>query len=369
MAQKKICLYGYGENLKKNFNTICSILGESPYAVVDQKFKKKSQKIDGIFYTNFDGLLQMSKNLDIKIYITIQNYQSVLDAINLHKISSDINIILFKKNFFNVDKIFKIEKLIKLKKVNEIQKQNLNNKTLLITGGSRGIGKAIVGNLLKKNLNVISISNNIDNIKQIKSEFAQFISNKKLSLIQCDLNNSKDVHKTISFIDKKYSKIDYLINNAAYSPPSNNDFENLNLKNYIDTYQINFLSAIEFIFCCIKKMEKNKFGVILNITTNMTENINSLAYSSSKIALDKFAYDIHKELENKNIKIFNINPGTVDTDMSRSENNKSQIDSIFPGIILPIEYSLPNNKIFYDSNIFSNLDGDEAYQKFLKYYE
>lgn len=165
---------------------------------------------------------------------------------------------------------------------------------ILITGGSRGIGRAICDKFTKEGHNVISPSRQ-----------------------ELDLSGE---------IDKSYSKIDVLINNAGI-----NTLESLlDLNNLEETMRINFYSPLKLVQQCIPYMQKQKYGRIINVGSIWVDlaKENRSSYSASKNALHSITKAITAEYASSNILANTISPGYILTDMTHKNNNEEQLAKI-----------------------------------------
>ena len=131
------------------------------------------------------------------------------------------------------------------------------NKTIVITGGSDGLGKAIAKKLINdNNNNIVIISHNIDNLTNTANEL-------KCDYMLCDVTDYNSVDNTIKSIIKKYKKIDCLINNAGVwlaGDPTENSYESIS--NCID---VNTKGTIYMTKAVLNSMYENKDGLIINV--------------------------------------------------------------------------------------------------------
>ena len=124
-----------------------------------------------------------------------------------------------------------------------------SNKTIVVTGGSSGIGKKITDEILAAKGRVFVLSKNE---KKIISLNKKYISNKKFLGIQCDVSDENDVKDAFNFINKKTNHIYGLVNNAGINP-SRNDILNTSLADWEDTINTNLKGA----FLCSKQAIKS----------------------------------------------------------------------------------------------------------------
>ena len=183
-------------------------------------------------------------------------------------------------------------------------------KTVLVTGGSRGIGRAVVEKFASENYNVILNYN--------KSELAAIDIKKKynnVEIFKADVANKKDVEAMIRFAEDTYSKIDVLINNAGIS--STGLLQDLSLDEWNKLFEVNVTGTFLVTKEVLPKMISNKSGKIINISSvwGMVGASMEVAYSASKAAIIGFTKALAKEVGPSNITVNAIAPGIVMTDM------------------------------------------------------
>lgn len=190
-------------------------------------------------------------------------------------------------------------------------------KTVIVTGGSRGIGAAIVEELASNNYNIVLNYNNSEqSAKQIQNELKENGIN--IEIFKADVSKRDEVKELIDFTIKKYNNIDVLINNAGIDQ----------IKLFMDTTDEDWKNIIQTnltsVFYCsqevLKNMIHNKNGCIINISSiwGITGASCEVAYSASKAAIDGMTKALAKEMGPSNIRINSIAPGFVETDMNKN---------------------------------------------------
>ena len=197
----------------------------------------------------------------------------------------------------------------------------LTNKVILVTGGSRGIGKDIVITLAMMGYDVIlNYNKSEEQALNIQKELLN--QGKKIEIFKADVSKIEEVKKLIDFCIKKFNKIDVLINNAGISQTklftdiSENDWNNM--------LQTNLTSAFYTSQETVKYMIKNKSGCIINISSiwGCVGASCEVHYSVSKAGLDAMTKSLAKELGPSNIRVNSIAPGLIDTDMNKNLSDK-----------------------------------------------
>lgn len=188
-------------------------------------------------------------------------------------------------------------------------------KTVLITGGSRGIGKCIAENLAKDGYNVVLNYNKSEKqAKQIQKELQE--QGKNIEIYKADISKREEVKKMIKFTLNKFKNIDILINNAGIAKLQMfNDITDEDWNEMINT-------NLNSVFYCtqevLENMVHNKNGCIINISSiwGMVGASCEVAYSVSKAGIDGMTKALAKELGLSNIRVNSIAPGVIDTEMN-----------------------------------------------------
>lgn len=245
---------------------------------------------------------------------------------------------------------------------------SLKNKVVIVTGGSGGIGSAMVNKLSDCGANVISVYHR--NLPTDQTDENVFC-------IQADLTRVDDWDKLLSFTLKKFEKIDVLINCAGILEPGNfSPIEESRLKKMID---INFVSVLIGIQNTLTIMKKQGFGHIINIGSlgGIVPMPYSAVYSATKFALRGFSFSLAEELKGTGVSLSLITPGSVVTKMldyeAQADNSAMSFVSkpISPikvadavlkiihkprvELIIPRSQSLGSKLLVFSPNIFSRL--------------
>lgn len=193
----------------------------------------------------------------------------------------------------------------------------MENKIILVTGGSRGIGAEIVKNIATINNNVIlNYNNSQKDAENIKASLEKNGIN--IDIFKADIKDRNQVKQLINFCIEKYGKIDVLINNAGIS--QSKLFTDITDEDWNNMLQTNLNGAFYTTQETVKYMINNKTGCIINISSIWGEIGASceVHYAVSKAGLDAMTKSLAKELGPSNIRVNSIAPGIIDTNM----NNK-----------------------------------------------
>ncbi|KAN0022652.1 hypothetical protein ACTFIU_004853 [Dictyostelium citrinum] len=185
-------------------------------------------------------------------------------------------------------------------------------KVFYITGATKGFGKSITNQLLKKGFKVASTSRNKEGL--IKSIDEEIRDSKNFLPLQVDLENEHSVQKSIDETISKFSRIDVLINNAGYG--IHGAVEEFSDSEILANYNINVLGVIHTIRCALPHLRANKFSEdgprIINISSiagfcNYFPGFS--VYSSTKFAIDGLSLGLMVELKEFGIHVSTVNPG------------------------------------------------------------
>lgn len=228
----------------------------------------------------------------------------------------------------------------------------LSNKTILITGSSRGIGFSL-GKFFAENTKAKVVFSSSKPLEEhiLKSNFpTDFINNVNTFFYQIDVTNISSIDKNIKLILQEHKTIDILVNNAGigiFKPLLNLSIEDFDL-----TFNTNIRSVFFLTKLLLPKMIENNSGLIVNISSvaHHERFKHSSIYGSSKSALTKFAEVVREETRKHNIKITNIFPGATLTeiwgekDQEKFGKKMMQVDElaniIATNIIMGFQYNV-----------------------------
>ena len=205
------------------------------------------------------------------------------------------------------------------------------SKTIIVTGGSRGIGAAIVSLLAKENYNIVLNYNKSEEIaKKMQEEFTKI--GKTVEIFKADVSKREEVKKLVDFTIEKFGKIDVLINNAGISQTKL--FTDITDEDWNNMLNIDLNSVFYMSQEVAKHMIHEKEGCIINISSiwGMVGASCEVHYSVAKAGVDAMTKSLAKELGPSNIRVNSIAPGIIDTDMNKylSEKELEQIKEEIP---------------------------------------
>ena len=193
---------------------------------------------------------------------------------------------------------------------------NLKNKKILITGATGGIGNSMVEKFNNLGASIIATGTNEEKLNDLKKNYPNIIIEK------FNLDEHDKIEKFIENATNKLNGLDILVNNAGIT------LDNLSIRLTTENWQkvLNINLTSSFLMCkfAIKKMLKNKYGKIINITSIVghTGNLGQANYSASKAGIIAFSKSLALEYAKKNININCVSPGFIKTEMTDKINEE-----------------------------------------------
>lgn len=178
----------------------------------------------------------------------------------------------------------------------------IENKVVVVTGASGGIGEALARQLAPKGAKVVLAARSREKLDQLAKELPGSVA------ITADMRNSVDIQKLISDTVTKFGRVDILINNAGqgmYGP-----VEKIDVKKYQEIIDLNIFGPLLAMQAVIPQMRQQGGGMILNISSRVSKNYFPYlaAYSSTKYALNSLSLTARKELEPDKIVVSVFHP-------------------------------------------------------------
>lgn len=206
-----------------------------------------------------------------------------------------------------------------------------NKKNVLITGGTRGIGKAIAFKFAQEGYNLIInyVSDRTD-IKKLEEKFIKY--NVDVLFIKADVSNFEECKKMVDKSIEKFGTIDVLINNAGIT--KDNLLLRMSVEDFEQVIDINLKGTFNVTKNVVPYMMKKRKGKIVNLASvvGISGNAGQCNYAASKSGIIGFTKSIAKELASRNILANCVAPGFIDTDMTSilNDNVKENINSQIP---------------------------------------
>jgi len=236
---------------------------------------------------------------------------------------------------------------------------NLKNNTALVTGGSRGIGRACVQFLSKAGADVAFTYNT--NEKLANKLCDEYTGENIVRSFKVNTNNEDYICNVINTVENDFGKIDILVNNAGIWKKSY--IENLSLDKWNNTININLTGTFLFTKYVVPIMKKNNFGRIINISSTAGQRGEAFYshYAASKGGIIAFTKSLAVELGKYNITVNSVAPGWVKTDMTEDvfENKHEEVKIIkeIPLRKIAVPEDVAGAVIFLASDLASHITG------------
>ncbi len=194
--------------------------------------------------------------------------------------------------------------------------ENLKGKKAIITGGSRGLGKATAIALAKEGVDVAITGRNEEQLVATVNELKSLGVNATYAVF--DVGNYEEVKKGIQSIFTSFETIDILINNAGIA--AFGSFNEMDVTTWSNIIQTNVMGMYYVTKEVLPHLIAKNQGDIINIssTAGLTGNPNTSAYSASKFAVIGLSEALMKEVRKNNIRVCTLTPSTIASDMSIS---------------------------------------------------
>lgn len=203
----------------------------------------------------------------------------------------------------------------------------MSEKLALVTGGSRGIGKACALELAKSGYDVIiNYAGNEEAANATVGEIKALGVNAEA--FKFDVSNKEQVEENIKNIIEKYGRVDVLVNNAGIT--KDGLFMRMSNENWEAVINTNLNSAFYVTNPVAKLMIKQKSGVIINMSSivGVFGNAGQANYSAAKAGLIGFTKSLAKELASRNIRVNAVAPGFIATDMTKDLDSEKIAEHI-----------------------------------------
>ncbi|CEP81680.1 3-oxoacyl-[acyl-carrier-protein] reductase [Paraclostridium sordellii] len=235
---------------------------------------------------------------------------------------------------------------------------DLNGKVALITGGSRGIGKAIAIKLASYKANiVINYTSNKEHALKVKEEIESY--GVKSIVIKCDVSKSDEVNNMIEEVVKEFGQIDILVNNAGIT--RDGLLMRMKEEDFDSVIDINLKGVFNCTKSATKYMMKKRYGKIINISSvvGLIGNAGQANYCASKAGVIGLTKSSARELASRNINVNAIAPGFIDTDMTSvlNENLKETMLKNIPQNRFGSSEDVANLVLFLVSDMSSYITG------------
>ena len=232
---------------------------------------------------------------------------------------------------------------------------NLENKKIIVTGATGGIGSSIVEKLHNVGADILATGTRIEKLEELKNKF------KNIKVLKFDISQHEKIEEFInSATEELGGTLDCIVNNAGIT--KDNLTIRMSLEEWTKVININLTSTFLMSKYSIKKMLKNKMGKIINITSVVghTGNAGQANYTASKAGIVAMSKSLAIEYAKKNINVNCISPGFINTAMTDKidEKYKEAIIAKIPSNRLGKPEDIANVVTFLGSNLSDYINGE-----------
>jgi len=210
--------------------------------------------------------------------------------------------------------------------------KRLDNKWALVTGSSRGIGRAIAKALAERGCNIVLHARAMEHLGPIKANIAALGVN--VHCVAGELATQAGVDAVVDGVKAGPGYIDILYNNAAVSNQSTPVFE-FAAAEWLRTFQVNLFAMVQLCAAFGPGMRERGYGRIVNVTSGIAGQPNLAPYSASKAAVDKYTQDLAVEFKGSNVLVNHVDPGWIKTDLG-GPDAWEEVSTVIPGMLVPV---------------------------------
>ncbi len=205
------------------------------------------------------------------------------------------------------------------------------NKTVFVTGASRGIGKEVALKFADKGYNVvINYVSSKTNVEELKTEFES--KGVKALIMQADVTDKDAIEELVKKAIEEFGSIDVLVNNAGIT--KDNLLMRMSEEEFDKVIEVNLKGTYIVTKAVTKYMMKKRKGSIINLSSvvGVAGNAGQCNYAASKAGIIGFTKSVAKELASRNIRANAVAPGFIETDMTAvlSDEVKENIHNQIP---------------------------------------
>lgn len=235
---------------------------------------------------------------------------------------------------------------------------NLDGKVTLVTGASRGIGRAIAESLGKAGATVIGTATSEKGAEAISSYFKEAGINGTGKML--NVTDTESIDSVLKDIISEFGAITVLVNNAGIT--RDNLMLRMKEEEWSDIMSTNLTSVFRLSKACLKGMMKARHGRIISISSvvGATGNAGQANYAAAKAGVVGFSKSLAQEIGSRGITVNVIAPGFIDTDMTRElpEEQRKQLMSNIPLGKLGESEDIANAVLFLASDMGSYISGE-----------
>ncbi|MES1980262.1 MAG: SDR family oxidoreductase [Pseudomonadota bacterium] len=210
----------------------------------------------------------------------------------------------------------------------------IENKVVVITGGSSGLGAETARHLVQAGARIVLGARRLDRLQMLAQELGLGTE----SIVQTDVTDYAQVQALVNQAIETYGRVDVMLNNAGIMPLS--PLEMLRVDEWTQTIDVNIRGVLHGIAAALPHMKSQKSGQIINVSSVAGHLVSAggVVYSASKFAVRAISEGLRKELKPYNIRSTILSPGAVDTELpatTKAEGMSQAMQSFYERNAIP----------------------------------
>ncbi|MGI8315279.1 SDR family oxidoreductase [Halobacillus mangrovi] len=191
----------------------------------------------------------------------------------------------------------------------------LKNQSAIITGASSGIGRAIAHHLAEEGANVVLAARRSEKLKELSDEITEKYD-VNVKIIETDVTKKEDVEELVNGTKEEFGTVDIFVNNAGVMLLS--FLKNDHVDEWEQMVDVNIKGVLYGIHASLPSMIEQESGHIINVSSVAGHEVfpSSTVYSATKYAVRALSMGMEKELSRSGVRVTNISPGAVDTELT-----------------------------------------------------
>jgi len=233
----------------------------------------------------------------------------------------------------------------------------LKDRVTIVTGGARGIGKAIALSCLREGAKVAIIDSDKERLEMLKKEMGK----REVTVIPCDITKSSEVNGMVDQVQKAFGRIDILVNNAGII--RRGTIETVTEEDWDRVIEVNLKGTFNCCKAVAGIMKQQRYGKIINVSSiagKIGDITSAPGYGPSKAAIDALTKTLARQLAQYGINVNGVAPHAIETEMSAqwSEERRKEIIASIPLGRLGKPEDVANAVLFLASDDASFITGE-----------